>query len=124
MVPDPLAASQGARYVVHRRAPAGWDAYVLKHILHGATDTLISRVLGNVREALTPNARLIVIEMIIPEHGQGIYPAFLDLQMLVGAGGRERSVAEYRALFEKHGLKLESVARTAGPTSVLCVARA
>ena len=104
--------------------PTGWDAYVLKHILHGATDALIARVLGSVREAMTPNARLVVIEMIVPEHGQGIYPAFLDLQMLVGAGGRERSVAEYRALFEQHGLKLESVARTAGPTCVLGVKRA
>lgn len=104
--------------------PGGWDAYLLKHILHGANDDGLAKILGTVREALTPAARLVVIEMIVPEHGHGVYPAYLDLQMLVGAGGRERSVEGYRALFASHGLRLESVARTAGPTSVLVVARA
>ena len=101
--------------------PAGWDAYILKHILHGASDAQIAKVLGAVRAAMSPEARLIVIEMIVPDGPGGIYPAFLDLQMLVGSGGRERSVEDYRALFAQHGLELESVARTAGPASILVV---
>ncbi len=108
-----------------QQVPAGWDAYVMKHILHGATEPMIARALANVREALSSTGRLLVIEMIVPEPGSaGVYPAFLDLQMLVGPGGRERSVEEYRALFASHGLRLMSVARTAGPTAVLEVARA
>ena len=101
--------------------PSGWDAYILKHILHGSTDAQLASVLGAVRTALSPQARLIVIEMIVPDGSAGIYPAFLDLQMLVGSGGRERSVEDYRALFARHGLELETVARTAGPASLLVV---
>ena len=40
-----------------------------------------------------------------------------------GAGGRERTVAQYRELFAHHGLRLDQVMRTASPTSLLVVTR-
>jgi hypothetical protein len=104
--------------------PGGWDAYLMKNILHGASDAVLARMLGTARAALSPAARLLVLEMLVPEDGAGVYPAFLDLQMLVGAGGRERSASEYAALFGAHGLRLESVVRTASPVAMLVVAPA
>ncbi|MCA9670275.1 MAG: hypothetical protein KC503_31990 [Myxococcales bacterium] len=104
--------------------PGGWDAYLMKHILHGCSDAQISELLGHVREALPPGARFIALEMLVPEDPSGTYPAFIDIQMLVGSGGRERSASEYRDLFAAHGLKLESVARTASPVSLLVCSRA
>lgn len=104
--------------------PRGWDAYLMKHILHGARGDAMDKILKNAREALHPSARLLVAEMLVPEGDSGVYPAFLDLQMLVGPGGRERSESAYRELFARHGLRLEQVFRTASPTSLLVVAPA
>jgi hypothetical protein len=104
--------------------PRGWDAYVMKNILHGMRDEALGTILGQVREALTPTARFLVIEMIVPEEDEGIYPAFLDFQMLIGAGGRERTPSQYRDLFARHGLRLDEVHRTASPMSLLVVSRA
>lgn len=104
--------------------PSGWDGYILKHILHGVKEPQIGRILGNIRDAMQPGSKLFVIEMLIPEDQAGIYPAFIDLQMLVSSGGRERSVPEYRELFAKHGLTLDTVIRTASIVSMLVVSRA
>ena len=105
--------------------PEGWDAYVLKNILHGLNEDALGTVLGHVRGALTPGSRLLVVEALVPEPGAGgVYPAYLDLQMLVGAGGRERSARQYESLFAEHGMRLEGVTRTASPMSLLEVALA
>lgn len=104
--------------------PTGWDAYLMKHILHGAPEAVVARMLGTARAALAPSARLLVLEMLVPEDDAGVYPAFMDLEMLVGAGGRERRASEYEALFAAHGLRLEAVVRTASPTAMLVAAPA
>lgn len=104
--------------------PRGFDAYVMKHMLHGASDAALRTMLAKMREALAPTARLLVLEMLVPEGDSGVYPAFLDLQMLVGSGGRERTAGEYRELFSANGLRLEEIVRTASPTSILVVAPA
>lgn len=99
--------------------PPGWDAYLMKNILHGLPEPRLHELLNHVREALTPGSSFIAIEMLIPEDPSGTYPARLDLQMLLGAGGRERSATEYRDLFAHHAMRLETVARTASPFAVL-----
>jgi hypothetical protein len=76
-----------------------------------------------VRDALAPDGRFLAVEMIVPEGDEGVYPAFLDLQMLIAAGGRERTPSEYKDLFARHGLRLEQVVRTASPMGLLVVAR-
>jgi hypothetical protein len=103
--------------------PRGWDVYMMKHILHGATPAQLGQLLGNVRDALPTGGRYIALEMLIPENRTGVYPAFLDLQMLVNSGGRERSASEYRALFTRHGLRVIEVVRTAAPVALIVAER-
>jgi hypothetical protein len=103
--------------------PRGWDVYMAKHILHGETPEALGRLLGNVREALPADGRYIGLEMLIPESRTGVYPAFVDLQMLVSSGGRERSASEYRALFARHGLRVTEVVRTAAPVALIVAER-
>ncbi|HEY8379368.1 MAG TPA: methyltransferase [Nannocystis sp.] len=104
--------------------PTGWDAYMMKHIIHGMTAPSLAKLLTGVREAMTASSRLLVIEMLVPEDDSGVYPASLDLQMLIASGGRERSASEYRQLFAAHGLRLVDVVRNASPNTLLVVARA
>lgn len=84
--------------------PPGADGYVLKNILHDWDDATSLRILERVRAAMAPGARLLVIEALTERNqGWGLGPAS-DVQMLVVCGGRERSLAEFDALFAKAGL--------------------
>jgi hypothetical protein len=63
--------------------------------------------------------RLLIIEMVLPE-GDTPHPGkMLDLMMLVGPGGQERTEREYAALFDKAGFRLTKVVPTPSPVSVV-----
>lgn len=99
--------------------PSGGDAYLLKHVLHDWDDGDCQRILKNCRRAIAKDGRLLVIEVLIPPGNDPDYGKFLDLQMLVVTkGGRERTRAEYRELFESSGFALIGVIET---RSDLCV---
>lgn len=86
--------------------PEGGDVYTLKRILHDWSDGDAARILGSIRQAMQPGGTLLVLESLIdsPTH-----PARLaDLMMLV-LGGRERTEADFRALFDSSGFALQRV---------------
>jgi precorrin-6B methylase 2 len=86
------------------RVPAG-DAYVLSGILHDWDDERATAVLRTIREAARPGARLFVAESVVQPGNQPSGAKWLDLLMLVLAGGRERSELQWRALLEGAGLE-------------------
>jgi hypothetical protein len=50
---------------------------------------------------MSPDSRLLIIEMVLPE-GNAFHPGkMLDMTMLALTSGRERTEPEYRALLEK-----------------------
>ena len=76
-------------------------------------------ILGNCRRAMNPASRLLIIEMVLPE-GNTPHPGkMLDLMMLVGPGGRERTEQEYGTLLGKAGLRLTRVVPTESAVSVV-----
>lgn len=99
--------------------PDGGDAYLLSHIIHDWSEGQCLTILRNCRKAMQPNGKVLVIEMVLPE-GDGPHPGkMLDMMMLVGPGGQERTVPEYRTLFEKAGLELTRVVPTESAVSVV-----
>jgi len=98
---------------------AGADAYLLRFILHDWSDTEAAAILASLRRAMKPTARLIVVEYVIPEGPAFHFGKWTDLQMLVCVGGRERTEAEYRALFSGAGFDLQEVVTTPSPLSLL-----
>jgi hypothetical protein len=99
--------------------PAGGDAYLLSHIIHDWSDDQCRTILGHCRRAMTPASRLLIIEMVLPE-GNTPHPGkLLDLMMLVGPGGRERTAREYGTLLGEAGLRLTRVVPTASAVSVV-----
>ena len=106
------------------RVPAGGDTYLLKHILHDWSDDECVSILGCVREAMAPDARVVVVEMLITDAGPPSPAPLLDLNMLVMLTGKERTADEFGALFAKAGLKLASVTATHSPFAVLEARRA
>lgn len=100
--------------------PAGGDLYILKHILHDWDDATCRRILENCRRAMAPGAKIAIVEMVIGNLGDPPGPApFLDLNMMVLLPGRERTLAEFAALLESAGLKLDRAVPTASPMVLL-----
>jgi hypothetical protein len=100
-------------------APGGADAYVLGHIIHDWDDAKAGLILGNLRRAMSPGARLLVVEYVVTDGGGASFGKLLDLHMMVAAGGLERTEAEYRRLFAAYGFRLTRVVPTAGDISVI-----
>ncbi|MCW1921750.1 acetylserotonin O-methyltransferase [Luteolibacter arcticus] len=99
--------------------PAGADAYLLSHIIHDWSEEQCLTILGHCRRAMHPGSRLLLIEMVLPA-GNTPHPGkMLDMMMLVGPGGQERTEPEYAALLAKAGLQLKRVVPTASPVSVV-----
>lgn len=97
--------------------PARGDAYVLKQVLHDWDDERAMRILSSVRSAMSPTARLLVFERMLPEpviRGDA-YPLLLDALMLAVTGGRQRTRQEFECLFESAGLAVVSVSDALPP---------
>lgn len=98
--------------------PPGGDAYILKHILHDWSDEDCVRILRNVRDAMTSEARVLVCENLLGSHHEVSISVFSDVHMMAVAGGRERTVEEFSKLFTKAGLSFERVVQTGGPAII------
>jgi hypothetical protein len=85
------------------------DAYLLSGILHDWPDDDAARILQSIRRAAPPHARLLVNESVIEPGNESSGAKWLDLLMLVLAGGRERDEQQWRALLEAAGFQVESL---------------
>lgn len=100
-------------------APPGGDAYQMRHIIHDWTDEQCHTILSHVRKVIPKTGRLLVIEMVI-KPGNVPQPAkWLDLNMMVIPGGRERTEAEYRDMYAKAGFTLTRIVPTPTEVSVI-----
>jgi SAM-dependent methyltransferase len=93
--------------------PGGADAILLKSILHDWDDDRSLTILRNCRRALAEGGLLLLVERLLPEtperDPEHVSVALSDLNMLRGAGGRERSEGEYRGLLGESGLAMTRV---------------
>lgn len=100
--------------------PEGGDAYILKHIIHDWDDERAIAILKQCHKVMPDNGKLLVAEQVIPPGNQPFMGKLIDVNMLVmTSGGRERTEAEYRALFEKAGFKLTRIVPTQDDVSVI-----
>ena len=99
--------------------PTGGDAYILKNIIHDWPDEKAVQILRNVRTAAGPRATVLLIELVIPKHDRDFPGKWVDLEMLLNLGARERTAAEYRDLLSQAGFQMTRVVQTASPLSVV-----
>ena len=96
-----------------RAVPQGADAYILKSVIHDWDDDESVIILTNCRKAIAGGGRLLLVERVMPERMESspIHQrmAMLDMNMLALPGGRERTEAEYRALFQAARFALERI---------------
>ncbi len=99
--------------------PGGADAYMLRHIIHDWNDDQSLAILKTIRRAMPENAKLLVVESVIPSGNTPSFGKILDLTMLLIPGGLERTEDEYRRLFESAGFRLSRIVPTAADVSVI-----
>lgn len=100
-------------------APAGGDAYILKHIIHDWSDDECVTILGHCRDGMPTGGKVLIVEMVVPEPNVPGVSKFLDLQMLLWLSGCERTANEYRALLERAGFEFTRMVPTPSPYSVI-----
>jgi O-methyltransferase domain/Dimerisation domain len=90
------------------RVPPG-DAYLLSGILHDWDDGPAAAICRTIRAAASSGARLLIVESVIAPGNEPHGAKWLDLLMLVLAGGRERTAAQWRGLLGSTGFDIEQI---------------
>ncbi|MFB9680998.1 methyltransferase [Streptosporangium vulgare] len=137
LVDLPDTASRARRYLAGRgladrcetvggsffdELPGGADAYVLNRVLHDWADAEATAILRRCADAAGRHGRVLILESPIISGADPAMFAEMNLRMLVLAGGRERTVDDYRALASAAGLRVAAVRDvTARHTVVECV---
>lgn len=95
------------------------DAYIMKHIIHDWEDAKATTILRNIHKASPADARVILLEGVIAAGNEPSLGKWLDLEMLMMPGGKERTEEEYRALFAGAGFQMTRIAETKSPLCVI-----
>ncbi|HKO42471.1 MAG TPA: methyltransferase [Pyrinomonadaceae bacterium] len=99
--------------------PAGFDGYIMKHIIHDWDDERAVQILRNISKVMRDDGRVMLVEAVITTDGKQDFGKLLDIEMLVSPGGKERTAGEYRELFARSGLKMTRIVQTKSPYSVI-----
>jgi hypothetical protein len=86
------------------------DVYVLSTILHDWDDEPAAAILKTVRAGAPPDARLFVLDAVVPPGNDPGSGKWLDLLMLALFGGRERNEEQWRALLHEGGFEPVAIA--------------
>jgi ubiquinone/menaquinone biosynthesis C-methylase UbiE len=95
------------------------DAYVMKHVIHDWDDARAATILRNIHRAARPGSRVVLIEAVLAPGNAPHFAKWIDIEMLMLPGGRERTEVEYRSLFEATGFRLTRVVPNKSPLSVV-----
>jgi hypothetical protein len=96
------------------------EVWVLSQVLHDWPDRECRTILQRCREAMRKTDRLLVTEMLTVPCEPNIPVNLIDMTMLMYFGeARQRTVDEYRKLFESTGFALTRISPTAGAFSIV-----
>jgi hypothetical protein len=95
------------------------DAYVMKNVIHDWPDDKAIAILGAIKAAAPPGAKLLLLEMVVPDHDREFLGHYADMEMLVLAGALERGLKQWTDLLRRGGFRMQRVVQTAGPLCVI-----
>jgi O-methyltransferase domain/Dimerisation domain len=87
-------------------APVSADAILLKRVLHDWDDAQCVRILSNCAQSMRPSDTLIVFDAILEPDGDPAGKKVSDVLLLTLLPGRERTMDEFRRIFDEAGLSL------------------
>ena len=102
--------------------PEGGDLYIIKSVFQDWDDENARKLLATVRAHIPADATLLIVGSVLPDTANTDNPVmfYTDINMLVTAGGRERTESEFRSLLAETGFTVESCGHgAAGPLSLI-----
>ena len=99
-----------------RAVPEGGDVYLMMRIMRDWDDERAAAILARCRAAMRPDARLLLVEMIVPPGNAPSISKIADLFLLaILPGARDRTEPEFRALLDGAGFRLTRIVPTNAP---------
>ncbi len=92
--------------------PAGGDIYILSAIIHDWDDESCIKILKNCYKKIHDGGKLLLIESVIEKGNGRQFGKLTDLNMMVLAGGKERTAEEFRELLSAGGFEMKRVIPT------------
>jgi hypothetical protein len=95
------------------------DAYIMKHIIHDWDDERALKILRNCALHLPRGGKVILLETVLAPGNEPHFGKWLDIEMFMLPGGRERTEEEFRHLLKQAGLRLTRIVPNETPLSVI-----
>ncbi|MCO5973418.1 acetylserotonin O-methyltransferase [Actinoallomurus soli] len=95
------------------------DVYLLSFVLHDWNDDDAVRILQTIRRSAAPDSRLLVVEGVMPADDTPHPMKLVDLTMLGGTAGRERTADEFTDLLTAGGFHLDRIVPRPSPFSII-----
>nr|POF02492.1 o-methyltransferase gsfc [Quercus suber] len=90
-------------------------AYFMRFIMHDYVDNVCIKILSHIRDAMAPDSKVLIADMIIPDRlDEQSLPSGLYDMLLMHVGGKERTEAGFDKLLEAAGLKRLNIWMTPG----------
>lgn len=95
--------------------PEGYDAYILKSVIHDWDDQKAEQILKNCYQAMKPESQLLLIEAVL----QKPYAHCMDFLMLAITGGKERTLENLKQLLLNAGFEVVNIYSTSTEFSII-----
>ncbi|KAJ4322376.1 hypothetical protein N0V84_004847 [Fusarium piperis] len=93
----------------------GAKAYFMRMILHDYADPTSTRILSRLAEAMSPDSRVLICEMVLPPRvGEADFASAVLDQAVMTMGGKERTEEGFRKILGAAGLELVQTWRVPG----------
>ncbi|KAH6900570.1 S-adenosyl-L-methionine-dependent methyltransferase [Thelonectria olida] len=93
----------------------GAKAYFMRMILHDYADAVGVQILTRLAEAMSPDSRVLICEMVLaPRVGEADFASAVLDQAVMTMGGKERTEAGFQKMFGAAGLELVQTWRVPG----------
>jgi hypothetical protein len=95
------------------------DAYIMKNIIHDWSDEKALTILKNCAAAGRGKTKVVLIECVLTPGNEPHFGKWLDLEMLLLPGGRERTERDFARLLDAAGFTLTRVVPTKSAACVI-----
>ncbi len=87
------------------------QVYVMKHIIHDWWDDKCIQLLKNCHERMEGSGRVVCVDSVVPPLGDtgGMPAKLLDLLMLAGIDGKERTETQWAELYRAAGFEISGI---------------
>lgn len=87
----------------------------MRMILHDYADPTSTRILSRLAEAMSPDSRVLICEMVLPPRvGEADFASAVLDQAVMTMGGKERTEEGFKKILEAAGLELVHTWRVPG----------